>query len=138
MCLGVKKTSPTNPTVSFYPSKPRLHELLYIEGAKEIECNRDSIALIGLTKRINQRTGGVFLLQSMFAFVFGLCRFLFGLMLDFFPAQRKSQVDLYTNAMVKELTNEEGKATGVAYINKEDRRGVCPKGKSGGTRCFGL
>ena len=48
-----------------------------------------------------------------------------------FPAQKgKGQVDLYVNSMVKEvLTNEEGKATGVAYINKEDRREYALKGR---------
>ena len=39
-------------------------------------------------------------------------------------------MDLFVNCMVKEvLTNEEGKATGVAYINKEDRREYALNGR---------
>ena len=45
--------------------------------------------------------------------------------------KRERKVDLYVNSMVKEvLTNEEGKATGVAYINKEDRREYALKEES--------
>ena len=41
-----------------------------------------------------------------------------------FPAQKSGgQIDLYVNSMVREvLTNDEGKATGVSFVNKEDRK----------------
>ncbi|MDP5045266.1 MAG: GMC family oxidoreductase N-terminal domain-containing protein, partial [Leeuwenhoekiella sp.] len=41
-----------------------------------------------------------------------------------FPAQKSGgQIDLFVNSMVREITtNAEGKATGVSYINKEDRK----------------
>ena len=39
------------------------------------------------------------------------------------PAVNGGQVDLYVNSMVRTVTtNAEGKATGVSYINKEDRK----------------
>ena len=66
----------------------------------------------------------------MCSLLFCVCRLSSGSCL-IFPAQKgKGQVDLYVNSMVKEvLTNEEGKATGVAYINKEDRREYALKGR---------
>jgi len=40
-----------------------------------------------------------------------------------FPAQKSGgQVDLYVDSMVREvLVNDEGKATGLSFINKKDR-----------------
>ena len=48
-----------------------------------------------------------------------------------FPAQKNGgQIDLFVNAMVREVTTDkEGKATGVSYINKEDRKEYKLKGK---------
>ena len=48
-----------------------------------------------------------------------------------FPAQKsKGQVDLYVNSMVREVSvNEEGKATGVLFINKDDRKEYSLKAK---------
>ncbi len=43
---------------------------------------------------------------------------------------------LITNAMAREvLTNKEGLATGVSYVNKDDMHGIPGKGKSGDTGC---
>lgn len=48
-----------------------------------------------------------------------------------FPAQKNGQIDLYTNCMVRSVTtDEEGRATGVSYINKEDRQEYELKGKT--------
>jgi choline dehydrogenase-like flavoprotein len=48
-----------------------------------------------------------------------------------FPTQRAGHsLKVFTNAMVREvLTNDEGKATGVSYINKEDRKEYSIRGK---------
>lgn len=44
-------------------------------------------------------------------------------MLDFSGTEKWGKVELFTNAMVREVTtNAEGKATGVNYINKLDRK----------------
>jgi choline dehydrogenase-like flavoprotein len=38
-----------------------------------------------------------------------------------FPAQKSGSIQLFTNCVVREVTtNDEGKATGVSYINKDD------------------
>ena len=47
-----------------------------------------------------------------------------------FPAMKGGQVDLYTDSMVRTVTTDkEGRATGVSYINKEDRKEYQLKGK---------
>ena len=48
-----------------------------------------------------------------------------------FPAQKAGgQIDLYVNSVVREvITNDEGKATGVTYISKDDRKEYSLKGK---------
>ena len=129
--FGTKENLPNEPDGFFLPPpKPRLHELLYIKGAKKANVKVIPSRLSVLTKRINNERGVCFYCNqcarscSVYAdFSSGSCLI--------FPAQKgKGQVDLYVNSMVKEvLTNEEGKATGVAYINKEDRREYALKGR---------
>ena len=129
--FGTKENLPNEPDGFFLPPpKPRLHELLYIKGAKKANVKVIPSRLSVLTKRINDQRGVCFYCNqcarscSVYAdFSSGSCLI--------FPAQKgKGQVDLYVNSMVKEvLTNEEGKATGVAYINKEDRREYSIKGR---------
>jgi choline dehydrogenase-like flavoprotein len=48
-----------------------------------------------------------------------------------FPAQKSGgKIDLFVNAMVREVTtNDEGRATGVSYISKDDRKEYKLKGK---------
>jgi len=48
-----------------------------------------------------------------------------------FPAQKNGgKIDLFVNCMVREVqTDTEGKATGVSYINKDDRQEYTLKGK---------
>ena len=48
-----------------------------------------------------------------------------------FPTQKAGHsLKVFTNAMVREvLTNDEGKATGVSYINREDRKEYAIRGK---------
>jgi len=129
--FGTKENLPNEPDGFFLPPpKPRLHELLYIKGAKKANVKVIPSRLSVLTKRINNQRGVCFYCNqcarscSVYAdFSSGSCLI--------FPAQKgKGHVDLYVNSMVKEvLTNEEGKATGVAYINKEDRREYALKGR---------
>ncbi|MDP6535823.1 MAG: GMC family oxidoreductase [Gammaproteobacteria bacterium] len=120
-----------DPDGFFLPApKPRLHELYYIDGAKKsgvpVYPARKSI----LTKRINNDRGVCFYCRQ--------CSRACGIHADFssgtvliYPALRGGQVDLYTNSMVREITtNEEGTATGVSYINKEDRQEYRLRGRS--------
>lgn len=103
------------------PPKPRLHELYYIKGARKAGVKVIPSRLSILTKRLNQDRGVCFYCsqcnracQVYADFSAGTCLI--------FPAQKSTgRVDLYVNAMVKEvLTNGDGKATGVSYINKDD------------------
>ena len=103
------------------PPKPRLHELFYIKGAKNAGVPVIPSRLSILTKRLNNDRGVCFYCsqcnracQIYADFSAGTCLI--------FPAQKSTgRIDLYVNAMVREVnTNDEGKATGVTYINKED------------------
>lgn len=105
------------------PPKPRLHELYYIKGARKANIPVIPSRLSILTKRINNDRGVCFYCSqcnrscSVYAdFSSGSCLI--------FPAQRSTgRVDLYTDAMVREVvTNGAGGAKGIIYINKEDRQ----------------
>lgn len=103
------------------PPKPRLHEMYYAKGARKLGIPAIPSRLSILTKRINNERGVCFYCnqcnrgcQVYADFSSGTCLI--------FPAQKSTgRIDLKVNAMVKEvLTNSEGKATGVSYIDKED------------------
>lgn len=103
------------------PPKPRLHELYYIKGARKAGIPVIPSRLSILTKKLNNDRGVCFYCnqcnracQIYADFSAGTCLI--------FPAQKSTgRVDLYVNAMVREvLTNNEGKATGVSYINKDN------------------
>ena len=105
------------------PPKPRLHELYYIKGARKANIPVIPSRLSILTKRINNDRGVCFYCSqcnrscSVYAdFSSGSCLI--------FPAQRSTgQVDLYTDAMVREVvTNGVGGARGIIYVNKEARQ----------------
>ncbi len=112
------------------PPKPRLHELYYIKGARKANVPVIPARLSILTKRINEDRGVCFYCSqcsrgcSVYAdFSSGTCLI--------FPAQKSGgKIDLYVNAMAREvITNDEGLATGVSFINKEDRKEYQLKGK---------
>jgi choline dehydrogenase-like flavoprotein len=122
--FGTNEGLPNDPDGFFLPPpKPRLHELFYIKGARKSNVPVIPSRMSMLTKRINNDRG--------ICFYCGQCSRGFSVHADFssgtcliFPAQKNGgQIDLFVNAMVREVTtNEEGKATGVSYINKEDRK----------------
>jgi len=120
-----------DPDGFFLPApKPRLHELYYIKGAKKSNVDVIPSRLSILTKRINDDRG--------VCFFCGQCNRSCSVYADFssgscliFPAQKSGgQVDLYVNSMVSEVTiDDNGKASGVKYINKEDRQQYALKGR---------
>ena len=122
--FGTKEGLRNDPDGFFLPPpKPRLHELFYIKGAKKSNVPAIPSRMSMLTKKINEDRG--------VCFYCGQCSRSCQVYADFssgscliFPAQKNGgQIDLFVNAMVREITtNEEGKATGVSYINKEDRK----------------
>jgi len=122
--FGTKENIPNEPDGFFLPPpKPRLHELYYIKGAKKAKIPVIPARLSVLTKRINKERGVCFYCGqcnrscSVYAdFSAGSCLIL--------PAQKSGgQVDLYVNSMVKEVNvDKNGKATGISYVSKEDKR----------------
>jgi choline dehydrogenase-like flavoprotein len=112
------------------PPKPRLHELYYKKGAERSGVKVIPSRLSILTKKINNERGVCFYCNQ--------CRRSCSVYADFssgsclvFPAQKsKGQVDLYVNSMVREVTvNDKGKAAGVIYINKENKKEYIITGK---------
>jgi len=112
------------------PPKPRLHELYYIKAARKANIPVIPSRLSILTKRINSERG--------VCFYCGQCNRACQIYADFsagtcliFPAQQRGgQIDLYVNAMVREVqVDSSGKATGVVYINKDDRKEYAVNGK---------
>jgi len=121
--FGTNEGLPNDPDGFFLPPpKPRLHELFYIKGARKSGVPVIPARKSMLTKRINAERG--------VCYYCGQCSRACSIHADFssstaliYPALRGGQVDLYTNSMVREvLTDDEGRATGVSFINKEDRQ----------------
>ena len=105
------------------PPKPRLHELMIKNAAATASVPVIPSRLSILTKQITSTT------QRGACFFCGQCnRNCSMAKADFsstnvliYPALKTGNVDIVANAMAREvLTNKEGKATGVSYINKED------------------
>jgi len=114
------------------PPKPRLHELMIKKGAAVTGVNVIPSRLSILTKKIESTTDrGV-------CFYCGQCnRNCSMAKADFsstnvliYPALKTGNVDVICNAMAREvLTDKEGKATGVSFINKEENQEYQVKGK---------
>jgi choline dehydrogenase-like flavoprotein len=129
--FGTNEGLPNDPDGFFLPPpKPRLHELFYINGAKKSGIPVIPSRMSMLTKKINEERGVCFYCgqcgrscQVYADFSSGSCLI--------FPAQKNGgQIDLYVNSVVREVTtNEEGKATGVSYISKDDRKEYQLSGK---------
>ena len=102
------------------PPKPRLHEMFIKKAATSIGIPVIPSRLSILTKKINKERGQCFYCAQ--------CGRSCKVYADFssssvliIPALKTGNVDLFTNAMAREvLTNKEGLATGVSYVDKED------------------
>lgn len=105
------------------PPKPRLHELYYINGARKAGIPVIPSRLSILTKRINNQRGSCFYCGQCNRGCSAYADFSSGTCL-IFPAQKNGgKVQLFTDSMVREVTTDkEGKATGVNYVNKLDRK----------------
>ncbi len=105
------------------PPKPRLHELMLKKGAALTGVNVIPSRLSILTQTIKSTT------ERGACFFCGQCnRNCSMAKADFsstnvliYPAKKTGNLDIIPNAMAREvLTDKEGLATGVSYINKED------------------
>ncbi|HYO22389.1 MAG TPA: GMC family oxidoreductase, partial [Flavisolibacter sp.] len=112
------------------PPKPRLHELFIKKAATQAGVTVIPSRLSILTQKINDERG--------FCFFCGQCNRGCSAYADFSsssvlinPAIKTGKVDVFDNAMVREvLTNSEGSATGVSYVNKTDLQEYQVKGRT--------
>ena len=121
--FGTNEGLPNDPDGIFLPPpKPRLHELLIKKGGAGVGVPVIPSRLSILTKQLpnNKNRGACFFCRQ--------CNRGCQVYADFSsssvlvnPALATGNVDLITNAMAREvLTNKEGLATGVAYVDKTD------------------
>ncbi len=128
--FGTKENLPNEPDGYFLPPpKPRLHELHYIKGARKVGVPTIPARLSILTRPINKKRGVCFFCKQCGR----ACR----VYADFssssclvIPAMETGNVDLFVNAMARSVTTDEnGRATGVSYISKDDRQEYKVKSK---------
>lgn len=128
--FGTKENIPNEPDGFFLPPpKPRLHELYYMQGAKKMGIPVIPARMSMLTRPISEDRG--------VCFYCGQCGRACQVYADFsagtclvHPAMKKGKVTLITYAMAREvLTDREGKANGVSYINKTDMQEYAVKAK---------
>jgi choline dehydrogenase-like flavoprotein len=119
--FGTNEGLPNDPDGIFLPPpKPRLHELFIKKAATNIGIPIIPSRLSILTKQINKERG--------VCFYCGQCGRSCKIYADFSsssalvkPAVATGNVDLVVNAMAREvLTDRDGLATGISYVNKDD------------------
>lgn len=104
------------------PPKPRLHELYIKKGGERANIPVIPMRKSVLTRRVNNQRGVCFYCNQ--------CSRACNIYADFSsgtclvqPAMQSGKVDLFTLAMVREVTTDHaGKATGVVYVNKADMK----------------
>ena len=119
--FGSKENLPNDPDSIFLPPpKPRLHELIIKGAGDKLKIPVIPSRLSILTKKINDERGQCFYCSQ--------CNRGCQVYADFSsssvlinPALKTGNVDVVANAMAREvLTNDEGQATGVSYVSKDD------------------
>jgi choline dehydrogenase-like flavoprotein len=104
------------------PPKPRLHELYIKKAAGQVNIPVIPSRLSILTRRVNDDRGACFYCNQCNRACNAYADFSSGTCLVQ-PAMRRGQVDLYTNAMVREvMTDSSGLATGVIYVDKNEMK----------------
>ncbi len=128
--FGTKENMPNEPDGYFLPPpKPRLHELYIRDSVTKMGLPMIPSRLSMLTKKLDERRGPCFfcaqcsrgcMVYADFSSAYSLIQ----------PTMTNGNLDLYLNAMVRQVnTDENGRATGVSYINKEDLKEYDIKGK---------
>jgi choline dehydrogenase-like flavoprotein len=104
------------------PPKPRLHELYIKKAAGQVDIPVIPSRLSVLTRRVNNDRGACFYCNQCNRACNAYADFSAGTCLVQ-PAMKRGQVDLYTNAMVREvMTDSSGLATGVIYVDKNEMK----------------
>jgi choline dehydrogenase-like flavoprotein len=121
--FGSKENLPNDPDSIFLPPpKARLHELLIQNAGNSLNIPVIPSRLSILTKPINNERGACFYCRQ--------CNRGCTVYADFSsssvlvkPAIATGNVDVIPNAMAREVViNNEGKATGVSFVNKDDKQ----------------
>jgi len=104
------------------PPKPRLHELYIKKAAGQVDIPVIPSRLSILTRRVNNDRGACFYCNQCNRACNAYADFSAGTCLVQ-PAMKRGQVDLFTNAMVREvMTDSNGLATGVIYVDKNEMK----------------
>ncbi|MFN4145236.1 MAG: GMC family oxidoreductase [Runella sp.] len=102
------------------PPKPRLHELMIKQAGKKLNIPVIPSRLSILTKPINNERGACFYCHQCNRGCQAYADFSSSSVLVK-PAVKTGNVKVFTNAMAREvLTDANGEATGVSYINKDN------------------
>ena len=119
--FGTNEGLPNDPDGVFLPPpKPRLHELFIKKAAMQAGLPVIPSRLSILTKKINDERGSCFYCAQCGRSCKAYADFSSSSCLVK-PAVKTGNVDLVVNAMAREvLTNNEGLATGVSYVDKTD------------------
>ena len=119
--FGSKENLPNDPDSIFLPPpKPRLHELFIKEAATKIGIPVIPSRLSILTQKINDARGQCFYCSQCSRGCTVYADFSSSSVLVK-PAIESGNVEVIANAMAREvITNEQGLATGVSYVNKDD------------------
>lgn len=130
--FGSKEGRHNDPDGFFLPPpKPRLHELYYIKSARKLGVDVIPSRLSILTKKLNNDRGVCFYCSQCNRSCNAYADFSSGSCLIFPAMKSGGQIDLYMDSMVKTVTtNAEGRATGVSFINKNDRQEYELKGRA--------
>lgn len=112
------------------PPKPRMHELMIKRAATTAGVTVIPSRMSILTEKINDKRGVCFYCSQCHRGCMAYADFSSSSVL-IKPALETGKVDLYTNAMAREVTtNSEGLATGVLYIDKTDQQEYQVKGRT--------
>ena len=119
--FGSKENLPNDPdSIYLPPPKPRLHELFISNAGKELNIPVIPSRLSILTKPVNKDRGACFYCRQCGRGCTVYADFSSSSVLVK-PALATGNVDVIPHAMAREvLTNDEGKATGVSFVNTQD------------------
>ena len=129
---GTNEGLPNDPDGFFLPPpKPRLSELMYTEAARKNGVPVYPSRMSMLTKKLNDDRGVCFYCAQCSRSCAVYADFSAGSCL-IFPAVEKGsgQVDILVNCMAREVVmDDSGRARGISYVSKDDRREYEVRGK---------
>jgi choline dehydrogenase-like flavoprotein len=128
--FGTQENLPNDPDSIFLPApKPRLHELMIMEANKKTGVTTIPSRMSMLTKPINNERGSCFYCGQCSRGCMAYADFSSSSVLVK-PALKTGNLTLINNAMAREvITDANGLATGVSYVNKHTLEETTVRGK---------